>query len=327
MLVAMKTLRRIAIRLFIALLIALATCEIGLRFVIASRPAAAANAPHGNMQMEARLSGTMPQYAHSPYWSREFVEALGTVLDQRYFNDDMQYEIYDLALPGYTIRNSIRHTTDQPVIYSRTVWLFGSSSVWGAFVDDGHTIASYLQRDIPNVRVVNVGQPSLDITLERYWLERSAVQPGDVVVFIDGIVDLEDMLRTAVKGWHSATLSCQIGERFGLVVAQALCMTQTSGAIPEGFIQQAKAVEFERYWSNTARAQAFSEKRGATFYHFMQPIPPLQFHYSYLDLYPEMFRSDSVLTISAADFFDEMHYDDDGHAAIAAQIAAVIAAF
>lgn len=295
----MKTLRRLTRLTLVATLIALALCELGLRLAVSYVPA------------QAEPNGPFAHYT-------------AAVFPYRYLNADMQWATHDLAVPNFTIRNNARVTSDQPSRYSRTVWLYGSSSVWGAFIDDGHTIASYLQREFNSRllpwRVVNMGQPGIDISLELYWLHQSDVRPGDMVIFIDGGVDLKDAAKVAQSDWLAASLPCQASSRVPLLMLSLWCESVTSGTIPRQFVEQAESVEFPRYWNDIEQARQSAAKVGATFVHYMQPYPTA-FPAGYDD-YSLMYRADPRLFIDRADFVDDLHYTPHGHAAIADQIAA-----
>lgn len=293
----MKTLRRAVSLLLIALTISLALCETGLRLAIASVPAAAATL--------------------SPLQHR-----LDFMFDKRYLNRDMQDATRDLAVPGYTITNDERLTTDQPSRYSRTVWLFGSSTVLGAYVDDNATIASYLQREFNRRalpwRVVNVGQPGINITIETYWLTTRHIKPRDMIMFVDGAVDLNNIVADSHKAWQSATFSCQAASHIPLITLSLWCNETTAGRPPQAFISPL----ISSYWRGVDKARQYAIAHGATFTHFMQPAMP---HDG--DLYAEMGHGDMLLAINRADYYDELHYDNAGHAQIAAQIAAQFGAF
>ena len=314
----MKTLRRIAKLFGVSAVIALILCEVGLRIAVAQVPPP----PTNDNRLADRLSGTMPQYANSPYWSPVFVHSVYDAIGSYELNEDDQLSAPDLTLPGFTIRDNQRVTTDQPATYTRTVWVFGSSTVWGVFVADGWTISSYLQREFNAQglpwRVINMGQPGANITIEYYWLTKSDIRPGDIVIFLDGSVDLNNIIADSHKAQMADNLTCQLADRIPLAMITLLCDEATAGRAPSQYITPM----MDEYRQRVDKATQYAQSRGAQYLHVMQPAMP---HDG--DLYAAMSRGDIVLAIQPADYFDELHYDDAGHAATAAQIAARFGAF
>ena len=93
------------------------------------------------------------------------------------------------------------------------VFVFGGSTVFGFFMDDDHTIPSYLQEfsraeSLRRVDVYNCGRPGYTSTQELLLylsLLRNGFVPG-VSVFIDGLNDCQEWTRTPVVGlpWPDA---------------------------------------------------------------------------------------------------------------------------
>lgn len=89
------------------------------------------------------------------------------------------------------IRDGYRVTVGQPTHYTHSVYLFGNSEVFGTLVKDNETIASALQRLMPSARIVNVGITGAAIQSQIARLRTLRLYPGDVVVFVDGVQDVE----------------------------------------------------------------------------------------------------------------------------------------
>ena len=312
----LRRLTRFVVYIGIAAILGIILFELGLRLAFTSY---LNNAP--DWKTTQRLSGQMPQYKHSPYWSPEFVLSMSMLTRNAVMNDDMQWVIKDMAVPGYTFHNDERLTTDQPGYYTRTIWLFGSSSVQGQYVADGWTIASYLQREfnlrgIP-WRVRNLGHTGAGVVLEYYWLRQSNIKSGDIVIFIDGGVDLNAALTKARNTWISSFISCQLGQRLQVLLLGSLCQADTAGVTPRSFVEAQVKVDFVRYWRFLAMSHVYTNRRGATFLHYMQPLPLG----ADSTVYTQLGRDAPLLVVNAEDYFDDLHYDDDGHAKIARQIA------
>lgn len=316
-----RSTRRRLVRLLrsaaIALVLALVLCEIGLR--------ALRSGPPTNAAPTAKIIPYSYHYAHSPYWSDAFAHGFHQIFSKGVPNLDNEISLGTVSATGYTIINNERVTTDQPVRFARTVWLYGSSSIWGAYVADGWTIASYLQREynrrgIP-WRVRNMAQPGINSTLEYYWLTQSDVRAGDLVLFIDGGVEMYYTVDYAYKLWKGDAISCKLREYSAL--ATYLCEQYRFDDTPQGYIDAAIKTEFAHYWRDIDKAKAWAAKRGAGFVHFMQPTTYDQWS----TLYRQLSRGDIWLTVNRTYHIDDLHYDDDGHASLAAQIAAVVTAF
>jgi hypothetical protein len=234
-------------------------------------------------------------------------------------NDDGFLAADNVELPGYTVHNNQRLTTDQPTIYSRTVWVYGSSTVWGAYVPDGSTIPSYLQRNLNRLglhwRVINVGRPGLMISGQYYWLKRDNLKAGDLVVFLDGIVDLKGITQDARKDWLAHTIPCQLATHTPLMVLALWCDCETQGETPGLFVEAEKRPGLAQYWRTIQDAEQWTRARNVTFYHFFQPaITP------YPGLYVEMRRGETPLIVGDQDRFDDLHYSARGNEQIAAQL-------
>lgn len=99
-------------------------------------------------------------YSESPYYGSDFLDEQGR------FAASIQID-WDGMPSGnftgrwYNMQNGIRYTTDQPVSYDHTIYMFGNSTLASVEVPDTYTIPSYLQRLVNgngfSYRVVNLG--------------------------------------------------------------------------------------------------------------------------------------------------------------------------
>lgn len=85
----------------------------------------------------------------------------------------------------FHVKDGERLTVGQPDQADRTVWFFGPCFMIGAYVEDRHTIESYLQsminRDGRSVRVVNCGCFETKYQ-EMIHMTSTPMKPGDIVV-------------------------------------------------------------------------------------------------------------------------------------------------
>lgn len=301
--------RRIALTLVFILVL----CEVGLRMTLPQPPA----------RPTPPVSLTYSDhYDRSPYWSSSFAMGFSTIYEGETLNDDWVMHIGTSHATGYTIINDERLTTDRPQQVTRDVWIYGSSTVFGAFVADGWTIPSYLQRTLNSRgvrwRVHNMGQPAITSTLEVYWLNRTEVAPGDLVIFLDGGAEYNQLIGRALQDWRDTSVLCYVG-RYSLI-AKLLCEQQMPDPPPQSYVAARAKLEFPDYWQDIEHARQIALNRHAVFYHFIQPTGR-----PYPAVYRTIARGDTLFTLDARYFFDVVHYDDTGNQLIARQIADAIA--
>jgi hypothetical protein len=140
--------------------------------------------------------GSQPApYANAPYFGPEFLdESMRCV---RLSNPpDTSYLVADAFAGRFIhVEDRRRRTTDQPESFDHRVLLFGGSTVFDQEVPDEHTLASCLQRHLNlhssiRYRVENFGVPAMIARQQTERLGHTSLQPGDVVVFYDGVNDV-----------------------------------------------------------------------------------------------------------------------------------------
>src|SRR5712692_8905931 len=121
-----------------------------------------------------------PPYKNSPYWSPDFMKALH----------------YGDAYHSGPENLEARLTVSQPSNPVNTVWIFGSSTVFGQGVPDQYTLPSELQYLFNDAfpgkyRVVNLGLAGAYNSVWKRKLEQVQVQfrSGDIVIFYGGVFD------------------------------------------------------------------------------------------------------------------------------------------
>lgn len=87
-----------------------------------------------------------------------------------------------------------RHTDWQPQWFVRTVWIFGNSGMDDPYNVDALTAASQLQTMVNMAdlhwRVVNHSAGGQYAAGELAWLKDTPIRSGDLVLFVDGAMDL-----------------------------------------------------------------------------------------------------------------------------------------
>ena len=129
---------------------------------------------------------------YGEYYTPEYAEMVG-----KHCNQIVQSPVYcrlkDCEEPYFHVTNGERLTVGQPEEACQTIWFFGPCLMIGTYVEDKHTIESYLQgmlnlEDGRPVRVVNCGCNETAYQ-EIVHILSSSVKPGDIVVmFLDNQV-------------------------------------------------------------------------------------------------------------------------------------------
>lgn len=170
---------------------------------------------------------------------------------------------YGAWLPGdfhgtyINVDDHARRTTGQPAHYDHTVWLFGNSGLFDPYVADAQTMASQLQALVlaSGWRVVNLGVGGYKSADEYKRLTHTPIEPGDVVIFVDGAMDA-DVPSPCVSQLATFVIACQIVWHY-----------------------VAHPADVSGYPVNIGRARAYTISAHAEFFHFVQPtldpLPPL----------------------------------------------------
>lgn len=95
--------------------------------------------------------------------------------------------------------NGIRYTTDKIYDYAFDINIFGPCMVYGALVDDKHTIASYLQRkvnaDNMDYSVNNYGLRAMELPEQVRIADNVNIKHGDKMIFIISTKEKEKLAR------------------------------------------------------------------------------------------------------------------------------------
>lgn len=95
--------------------------------------------------------------------------------------------------------NGIRYTTDKNFDYAFDINIFGPCMVYGALVDDKHTIASYLQRKLnsegKDYSVNNYGLRAMSLPEQIRILDSVNIKEGDKLIFVISSEEKENMKK------------------------------------------------------------------------------------------------------------------------------------
>lgn len=191
--------------------------------------------------------------------------------------------------------DGIRHTPGQPEKADRQVLLFGGSTMWGWGVGDGNTIPAHLQRQLPERKVVNLGEISFNGTQELNRLLLYMTKHPDTrgsVIFFDGV---NEMLSSCdgINGAYGHAMVDEIrksiaikrrGRFLGLLEDLFLTHTRRLAAIVKGRlnpVQASRCATDDAYAEQVARrlvtsweaVAAFAQAKGLGFHAVLQPTP------------------------------------------------------
>jgi hypothetical protein len=197
-------LRRLIFAIIIILAVAAVDLTVQLHAQMAPVPAAA-----NDVVKAYRLTHPTP-YADSPYWSKAFVMEIYNLTE--HLTDQDYWIMDDYKGTWYNVTDGRRLVIGVPAHYDHTIWLFGNSGIFDPYVPDAYTAASQLQA-LANAagyryRVVNLGVDAASIVSEYQRLKYTAVKPGDVVVFIDGAIDVQG--NTPVSQYWSSVAKAKV---------------------------------------------------------------------------------------------------------------------
>lgn len=211
-------------------------------------------------------------YADSPYWSPQFIE-------------EQEKLGWDTTFHGqwYNTEQGRRSTLGQPSGPATTVYVFGSSTVYGTEVPDQYTIPSQLQSLFNHTyhapyRIVNMGEWSANAFRQYQLLQLIDLKRGDIVIFYDGAVDAGSAYTVAVNRRRQTfpdSLCANLPDQLQVAVMWAMC-SSIENSVPAEIndaaqLRQALTQAASQYRDSIAMAATYTRHAGAVFYHFLQP--------------------------------------------------------
>lgn len=127
-------------------------------------------------------------YQSGNYFSKEFIESSFKYPAPALNAEGVLYTP-EFESKWINSKNGQRFTTDLPPSFTKTIYIFGGSSLANVEVPDHSTIPSYLQRkfQVDKIRVVNLGYAGAQIKHQFQKLKSIKTNKGDLIIFYDGI--------------------------------------------------------------------------------------------------------------------------------------------
>jgi len=269
----------------------LAVLEIGARVYVRLVP------PLPQTHLEFRRTQP-PPYRNAPYFSEAFLaESFAHPGGWSTPPGTRLILPHDWDGTFFHVRDGLRQTTGQPSSFVNTVWMFGGSTVFCSEVPDDLTLPSFLQRDLAarygdRYRIVNAGTTTVAIVQEVERLRTVAIQPGDLVIFYDGVNDILQRVyygrdfETIVEHNRRAIEELPLPRRLALAVVRRLSSHSRfaeivldpydADRIPPHLLDAAQREPIlarlrDQYRAEILAAREQATARGARFLHFLQP--------------------------------------------------------
>ena len=202
----------------------------------------------------------------------------------------------DFSCDGVTIQDGLRLTVDSPANPSKTIHVFGGSTVFGTGAEDQETIPSYIQKLLNRngvlAAVKNHGFMTLVASQQVAALKAEDLQKGDVVLFYDGGNDAfnsfiygspegtiigynrnNKLAFALVKARHYLQSNSALYRSLGGLKASLSGKNTPSASACAGQPDLGKQSSYiNHYFSVLDEAKSYSESKGAEFVHVFQPI-------------------------------------------------------
>ena len=202
----------------------------------------------------------------------------------------------DFSCDGVTIQDGLRLTADSPVNPTKTIHIFGGSTVFGTGSMDSETIPSYIQKILNNngldIAVKNYGFMTLVASQQLAALKEANLRAGDIVLFYDGGNDAfnsfvygspegtiigynrnNKLAFALVKARHYLQSNSALYRVLGALKAQISGKNSPSGTqcsnIPSDSSQDSY---INHYFGILADSKSYANSKGAQFLHSFQPI-------------------------------------------------------
>lgn len=134
-------------------------------------------------------SGNIPAYLNEIYSLEEISELNNLFNASTPYIKSTKTSQSDCSTSFVSVLGGFRSTIEQPSIYNRSCYVFGSSTAFSIGVSDEDTIPSNIQKLINNdkldIRVENCGVIGMNIISAINNMTQTNIVPGDIVLFFD----------------------------------------------------------------------------------------------------------------------------------------------
>ena len=209
--------------------------------------------------------------------------------------EDIQFVDKKFNCPGVSVDYGRRVTLPSVINQKTKIHIFGGSTVFGTGSIDAYTIPSLIQNKIiklgkTDIQVVNHGFASLVTKQQLRKLEKADIRENDIVVFYDGGNDaflsyIYENMDGSIVGFNRENRIPFFFSRIRFTLSKnssfyrLLSMfkkgksNDNSGLFCGPSFDNTKANKYiSNYLANLNLAKEYSDKIGAKFVHFLQPV-------------------------------------------------------
>lgn len=200
-------------------------------------------------------------------------------------NNNRHNVLCDFRGQHYNVVNGKRVTTNQPVEYDCTIYIFGPCTIRGALVADCCTIASYLQKTInvdPNqkIRVENCGVGGgSDLYNDLKYIANISFNSNDVIIIFEEIEGIRALCEARGIIWHETSSIFDRPHNYGqwFLDRPVHCNYKANWAIAQRMfyevVENRKAHSFERTdWQEVPEGRSDFESVNNKVFHYNKDL-------------------------------------------------------
>jgi lysophospholipase L1-like esterase len=210
-------------------------------------------------------------YRDAPFDYEAYLQFVGENYHNVYVQKEDYYISTDFDSEMFNVSGGFRETTSQPEDFQAEIFIFGGSTVFSIETPDAYTIPSFLQSmlneaGMGHYRVVSRGIPGGYSEEELAALLETDIQPGDIVIFYDGINEIfRYLMDRSPKQYDNLIYYMKKSLLLNDFLIPRLPLKRFED--PESYQKEI----YQIYSQNLTRAEEYVRQNGGTFVHILQP--------------------------------------------------------
>ncbi len=210
-------------------------------------------------------------YDGAPFDYDAYLAFIGEHYGHNYVTKDGYYVSPDFQSELLNVIGGFRVTAFQPEWYEHRIYIFGGSTVFSIETPDAYTIPSFLQKNLneaglDHYRVESRGIPGGYSREELAALQDMDIQPGDIVIFYDGINEIfRYLMDRSPRRYDSLIYYMKKSLILNDFVIPRLPLTRYDD--PLAYEQEI----YQGYYEHLTQAAQVVRDQGGIFVHILQP--------------------------------------------------------